>query len=222
MATPPRADEHHESAATLVNAFLTSATSEFASLVAGSDASWSVRVEHSTVRGLVPVAPEDITGFFWITCAFETPRISGRITYGDKEFDIETELGPTRGTERYPLWQWAYALGRPEVVPATGWVMTVDRLERIVSGFARATLALSDDVARADPAIIERIERERREAQAASEERDARDDHRRASAAAAEAFAKRDFDRVVKLLTPFEAVLTPAERKKLHYARTHG
>jgi len=45
---------------------------------------------------------------------------------------------------------------------------------------------------------------------------------RRASVAAAEAFIVRDFGRVVKLLAPFEAVLTAAERKKLLYARRHS
>jgi hypothetical protein len=223
MAKPPRTDEVREPIATLVHAFLTSATSEFASLVATRDASWSVRVEHATRAGIVPVAPEDIAGFFWITGAFQTARISGEITFGDREFLINTVLGPTSGAARYGLWEWADALGRPELVPrVTDFVLTSDRLERIVAGMAHATIHLRDDIARSDPSVVERMERARDEEQAAYQRRSARDDHRRASAAAAKAFAARDFDRVVKLLAPFDAVLTPAERKRLVYARTHA
>jgi hypothetical protein len=57
MARLPRADEVRDQTATLVKAFLASATSEFAALITGRDASWSVRVEHATRAGIVPVAP---------------------------------------------------------------------------------------------------------------------------------------------------------------------
>ena len=223
MAKPPRAAHIREPITTLVRAFLASATSEFASLVAERDARWAIRVEHATRAGIVPVAPENIAGFFWVTGAFETPQVSGEITFGDREFYINTVLGPTSGAERYGLWEWADALGRPEVVPRqTDFVLTSDRLERIVSGMAHATLYLRDDIARSDPAVVERMERARREVQAVFQKRLADDDHRRASAAAAEAFGARDFGRVVRLLSPFETVLTAAERKKLVYARTHS
>lgn len=182
-----------------------------------------MRVEHATQKGIVPVAPEKIAGFFWVTGEFTTPRISGKVTFGDRELYINTVLGPTRGTERYALWEWADALGRPELVPRqTDFVQTVDRLEGIVSEMARATISLRDDIARSDPAIIQRMELARGEVRAAFQKQLADDDHRRARAAADAAFADRDFTRVVKLLAPFEAVLTAAERKKLLYARAHS
>jgi hypothetical protein len=160
---------------------------------------------------------------FWVTGAFKTSQISGAITFGDRELLINTVLGPTGGEERYGLWEWADALGHPEVVPGqTGFVLTTDRLEKIVSGMAQATIYLRDDIARSEPRVVEHMERSRREVRAASLKRRAHDDHRHASAAAAAAFAVRDFGRVVKLLAPFEAVLTAAERKKLLYARTHS
>lgn len=223
MARLPRADEVREPITTLVSAFLASATSKFAPLAAEHGASWSVRVEHATRPGIVPVTPEDIAGFFWVTGAFATPRISGEITFGDREFYINTVLGPTSGAARYALWEWADALGHPEVVPHhTDFVLTSDRLERIVSEMAHATLYLCDDIARSEPTVVDQMERARREVQAAYQKRLAADDHRRATAAAAEAFAARDFGRVVKLLGPFETVLTAAERKKLVYARAHS
>jgi hypothetical protein len=45
--------------------------------------------------------------------------------------------------------------------------------------------------------------------------------HRVAAASAAEAFRAKDFTRVVELLLPHAERLTPAERAKLAYARTH-
>ena len=207
-------------AASLVEAFLASATSEFARLVPDRDARWSVCVEHATRNGIVPVAPADISGFFFATGAFTNSSIAGEITFGDREYYINTVLGPAGGVERYGLWEWADALGRSALVPReTAFVMTVDRLETIVAAMARATTTLQCDIARSGPSIVEDMERARREVQAAFQSRLATDDHRRASASAAAAFTVRDYQRVINLLSPFEDVLTAAERKKLLYAR---
>src|SRR6478609_743781 len=91
----PRADSTREQTATLVRAFLASATSAFGTLVADRDASWAVYVQHSTRTGIVPVAPEAISGFFFATGAFTTSQVTGKITYGDRELYINTVLGPS-------------------------------------------------------------------------------------------------------------------------------
>lgn len=208
------------SASELAHAFIASSTSEFARLVAEPDAHWSVRVEHLTERGLVEVAPARITGFFFLTASFANRRVVGRLTFGDREYDVNTVIGSaSRGLE-YGLWEWADALGSPDLVPRdTAFVMSVNRLEAIVAAMADAVSELQTAISSASPAVIERIEHARAMAQAEFEACNRADDHRRLSAAAAEAFAARDYRRAVQLLETIDEMLTPAEQKKLAYAQ---
>jgi hypothetical protein len=208
------------SASGLAHAFIASSTSGFARLVAEPDAHWSVRVEHLTEQGVVEVSPARITGFFFLTATFANRLVAGRLTFGDRACDVNTILGPASSGVEYGLWEWADALGSPDVVPRdTGFVTTVERLEAIVTAMAAAVTELQAAISSASPAVVERIEHARVRARAEFEARNRADDHRRLSAAAAEAFAARDYSRAVQLLEKVDEPLTPAERQKLAYAR---
>jgi len=220
MTKLPRADAARDETATLVKAFLACATSAFAPLVAEAAARWSLVVEQSTGHGLVPVAPEQITHIFVATATFSNARVAGEVTFGDREYFLNTVLGPAGSPHRFGLWEWADALGRPEIVPRnTDFVLTVSRLELIVEDMAQAVAALEREIAQASAPVIARIEEARADVQAAFQSRLRADDHQRASVAAADAFRQRDYRRVVALLEPYLAVLTGAERKKLIYAK---
>lgn len=222
MKAPSR-DEHRRETAALIKAFLASATSAFGPLVSSPSAKWSVRVEHATSKGIVEVTPENVSGFFFVTGSFANPFVQGDITFGDRELLINTVIGPTRGSARYGLWEWADAVDRPELVPrATDFVTTVDRLEEIVAGMAAAVRALESVIASPAPAVIERIEAARVRVQREFQARLRDDEHRRAAAQAADAFRAHDFRRVVTILEEVEGLLTPAERDKLAYARRHS
>jgi hypothetical protein len=183
-------------------------------------ARWSLRVEHLTEQGVVEVSPASITGFFFLTASFANRLVAGRLTYGDREYDVNTMLGPAPSGVEYGLWEWADALGSPDLVPRdTSFVMSVDRLEAIVAAMADAVSELQAAISSASPAVLERIEHARTLVRAQDEARHRTDDHRRLSAAAAEAFRAGDFRRAVQLLEKIDELLTPAERQKLEYAR---
>jgi hypothetical protein len=204
----------------LVHAFIASATSEFARLVEAPGARWSLRVEHLTERGVVEVAPAQIAGFFFLTASFANRLVAGRLTFGDREYLVNTLLGPASTGVEYGLWEWADALGSPDLVPRdTAMVTTVDRLEVIVAAMADAVSELQAAISSASPAVVKRVEHARAMALAADEARHRTDDHRRLSAAAAEAFAAHDYGRAVQLLEGIGELLTPAEQQKLAYAR---
>ena len=204
----------------LVDAFIASATSELARLVAVPGAHWSLRVEELTDQGIVEVSPARITGFFFLTASFANRLVAGRLTYGDREYDVNTVLGPASTGMEYGLWEWADALGSPDLVPReTSFVMTVDRLEAIVAAMADAVSELQAAISSASPAVVERIEHARTLVQAQDEARHRTDGHRRLSAAAAEAFRAGDFRRTVQLLEKIDELLTPSERQKLEYAK---
>jgi len=208
------------SASVLAHAFIASSNSAFARLVAEPDAHWSIRVEHLTEQGMVEVSPARITGFFFLTATFANRLVAGRLTFGDREYDVNTLLGPASSGVEYGLWEWADALGSPDLVPrATSFVMTADRLETIVASMADAVSELQAAISSASPVVVERIEHARAKARAEFEARNRADDHRRLSAAAAEAFRARDYRRAAQLLETIDEPLTPAERGKLDLAR---
>ena len=217
------ADEHRAEILTLVRSFISCATSEFAQLVDSPAARWSIAVEHATSRGIVEVAPEDITGFFFITAHFANDSVAGQLSFGDREFDVNMIIGPVDGGSRYALWEWADALDQPDLVPRdTAFVNTVSRLAGIVAAMAGAVRILQSPIATAPPDVIERIENARAAAHERFQRQLASDNHRHASAAAAQAFRAGDYARAILLLEPIEASLTPAERGQLAYARKHA
>ena len=216
----PKAQGQRDHASTLVKSFFTSATASFAELVNSPSAEWSVHLAHSTSNGLSEVSPDAITGFFFATATFANVNVVGEVTFGDREYFVNTVLGPASSSARYGLWEWADALEQPHLVPRdTDFVMDVDRLSDIVTAMANAVRHLEVPIAASPPTVIERIEQARNLVQEQFQARLREDDHRRASAEAGEAFRVRDYRRVVTLLEAVEGLLTPAERDKLLYAR---
>ena len=221
-------EEHRESeeqrshASDLVQAFLAAATSEFAPLVREGTHRWNVRVQHATPHGPMDVPPERIVGFFFASASFSNDEVAGRLTYGDREYDLHVEVGPAAHVRQYGLWEWADALGKPDLVPRDiGFVMTIPRLEAALRAMAAALQALQSAIAAASPETFAKLEEARLRRQAAFREGLRRDDHRRASARAAEAFRAGEYRRVVELLESVADLLTPAERAKLAFARRH-
>jgi hypothetical protein len=216
---PSSADEHRRHTTTLINAFLASATSTFGSLVSSSGAKWSVQIEHSTSKGLADVAPENVSGFFFVTASFANALVAGHISFGDRELTVNTVLGSASRSERYGLWEWADAVDQPALVPRnTDFVTTVNRIEEIVTAMATAVRTLQEVIAE----VIERMDSARALVRERLQTSLREDEHRRAAAQAAEAFRARDFGRVVTILEQVEGLLTPAERDKLAYARGHS
>jgi hypothetical protein len=173
--------------------------------------------EHGNIER---TTPDRIHGFFGATVDFETPAIRGALTFGDKDFYMGAEATPNGRQLRYPLWEWADACDRSELVPHdTAWVLQSDRLKPLVSQFANAFRELEAVVAEAAPKVVERISaaRARRQKEWDAEQREAK--HRSAIRLANEAFRRQEWRRVVNILQAVEDRLTPAESAKLDYAR---
>ena len=168
--------------------------------------------------------PDRIYGFFSAVIDFETPGILGTLTFGDRELCIDAVATPNGRPERHELWEWADAIGRPELVPRnTSFVLQLDRMPEIVRALASATRELEPIIAEGAPDILERIASERLVRQSALEAEWREAEHRGTVRIADEAFQRRDWHRVAMLLDSVRDRLTPAELAKLEYARRrHG
>jgi hypothetical protein len=185
---------------------------------------------------IVPVTPDAVTVFFWVRRTFSTSRLSGALTYGERELEINLVVGvrsPKRGliagllgqrrdVEPYALWEWIAALGvshLPETETNQSWCATAERVRAAVAAVGNAFREVAPRIAAAGPDVVQRIERARDQRRAAEKSEHARWQHETAAARAAEAFRAGDYRRVVSLLAPLEASLSPAEKKKLALAR---
>ena len=207
------------STAVLVEAFFAETEASFRLLLDGPSTKWTPRLRHSSRSGLEFTTPDRIEGFFLAECEFQTPDLIGDISFGDREYFINTIVSPFGRPCRYGLWEWADAVDRPDLVPRrTDFVTDTERLRRIVHGMADALMILRQDVARADATILERMNRARAVVQAEQEARWREAEHLGTATLAARAFREHRWARVIELLESIKDRLTPAESAKLAYA----
>ena len=212
---------------TLVRAFLDASRDALDFLARQPDFHSAVTVERASNSGIVAVAPDAVTGLFWVRRTFSTSRLTGAITYGERELEINLLVGLLplrRGAEVYGLWEWLAALGAsplPEGEANGSWCATSDRVRAAVAAHGEAFRNIAPRIAAAGSDVVQRIETARDQRRAAEKAEHARWEHENAAARAADAFRAGDYRRVVSLLAPLEASLTPAEKKKLALARKH-
>jgi hypothetical protein len=220
----------------LVRAFLDASRDALDFLAGQPDFHSAVTVERATDNGIVAVAPDAVGGVFWARRTFSTSRLTGVLTYGERELEINLVVGllptkrgliagllpTTRGAGPYGLWEWEAALGTsqlPDGESNPSWCATSDRVRAAVIAMGRAFRDIAPRIAAAGADVVRRIETARTQRWAAEKVEHARWEHQNAAARAADAFRAGDYRRVVSLLAPLEASLTPAEQKKLALAR---
>jgi len=216
----------------LVRAFLDASRDALSFLVGEPGFHSAVTVERATDDATVAVAPDAVTGLFWARRNFSTSRLTGAFTYGERELEINLLVGllpatrwlllPKRGAGPYGLWEWAAAVGasslRVDEIHLS-WCATTERVRTAVAELGAAFRTIAPSIVGAGPDVVQRIETARTQRRAAEKSEHARWEHQNAAARAADAFRAGDYRRVVSLLAPHEASLTPAEQKKLALAR---
>ena len=187
-----------------------------------------------TARGLGATTEDALKSLFFLArVIFSTDRLSGEITYGNRQFCIQCMLGPiprlAPAAEHYGLWEWVQAFGDTDArAGGAQFVMTPTRVQEVVAEIGEILHAYAPRVANegSAPELVDRLEASRElltaEWREKEREKEREREHRRAAARAAEAFRDEDFALVIELLAPWDEHLSPAERKKLEYARKHA
>jgi hypothetical protein len=178
--------------------------------------------------GLEPVEIGNMpaNSFFAAEVRFEDRTRSVAIEFGDRDFEIRTVISGARSryenASSYALWEWLEALGvDTAMVTDSMWAFQPDRIRSIVQSMAVALREHQQAILHPEPELVQRLQTLRADRQREWQVAMRAADHRRAAAQAAEAFRAREFAKVVALLEPFAAALSPAERSKLEYARKH-
>jgi hypothetical protein len=206
----------------LVRAFLDASLEALQFLVGQPGFRSTVAVEKATGHGFVPVSPDMVNGPFSARRAFATTRLTGELTYGERELEINLIVGPmsvSRAAGQYALWEWIAALGASANYDVgLPWLNTAARLRSAVAKLGDAFREHAASIAAAGPDVIRRIEEARTSRRAESAAQHAEWAHQNAAVRAADAFRAGDYAKVVALLEPIASHLTPAEQKKLALA----
>lgn len=105
-------------------------------------------VKAFTTSGLQIVTPEEAARWlFWATVQFQTSRIVGELSYGDREFFVNMVIARARAPdldrEQYGLWEWAGALGVPDARAGGGpLALTTARVQSLVAGLGDVLTAI--------------------------------------------------------------------------------
>ena len=190
------------------------------------------KYEHSvdalTETGARRVTSEEAApGLFFAGARFATNRVTGEITYGDREFFVNMVLAPrtltARNNQGFALWEWSAVFGAPDP-RASGdqLVLTPDRVRAVVGDLGAVLTDIWPKVAAAGADGIAAIQDARAGRRQESTDAESERDHQHRAAQAAEAFRNRDYARVIALLAPITSRLTDAERAKLRLARRYA
>ena len=214
-------DRHQVSTPQLVRQFFETATDSFAPWIRSQSGTWTTKLIHANRDGhLEATTPDALHGFFLASGEFQTPTLFGEITFGDKEYFINTVVGSARDANRHGLWEWADVCDRPDLVPRNAdFVLQSERLTTIVREMATGLRELAPVISAADPELLARIAAARALVQSAHDARLREMDHADAVSRASEAFRKKDWRRVIELLGSVRDRLSPAELAKLVYAQ---
>jgi hypothetical protein len=181
-------------------------------------------LEVFTPTGMKRVTPEEAGGsIFWANNAFETSRLAGSITYGDRESLINMVVGPKSALidkQRYGLWEWANAFGVSDDRASGGsLVVTAERVVSVVSGLGAVFTGIWPRIADAGPSVVARLEAARTRVREASASAQAQRNYEHVVARAGEAFRAGNYIRTIELLESVRERLTPAEHAKLRLAK---
>ena len=190
------------------------------------------KYEHSvdalTETGARRVTSEEAApGLFFAGARFATNRVTGEITYGDREFFVNMVLAPrtltARNNQGFALWEWSAVFGAPDP-RASGdqLVLTPDRVRAVVGDLGAVLTDIWPKVAAAGADGIAAIQDARAGRRQESTDAESERDHQHRATQAAEAFRNRDYARVIALLAPITSRLTDAERAKLRLARRYA
>jgi hypothetical protein len=210
-----------DTAEVLVRRFLSSAPASFGYVVNAPGYRGRTALQQATARGLVDVAPDGITTWFWATWRFDTAQLSGEVRFGDREYALSVVVAPAGAALEFELWEWAQIdRAGPSLTSGDGqFCDSVDRLQRELDRYSKVLAELFDQIALGRTSDLTLLARARSARQDAWRARLREDQQARASAQADEAFRAGDYSRVIELLSPFESTLTASGRTKVALAR---
>lgn len=110
---------------------------------------------------------------------------------------------------------------RPELLveDAGEWVLTVPRIDAVLSELEQVLEQLGPVFANVHPSFEHQLENLRQENIRLGQQQMDSEEHRRFSAKAAEAFHRQDYAGVVEAFLAVKGELTPSEKAKLAYAQ---
>ena len=161
--------------------------------------------------------------FFWWTHRFSSRKTMFNLSYGDREFVIETSINYIDIKTRFAPWELLLAAEVPDpyIMNGNAFVLSTDFMNRTIAGIAEGVRKYWPILSPPASKLIDRAKelRDQRLVFAQKEERSK--DRERAATLASKAFHENRLNAAIKLLIPYEDddELSRASRMLLRLAR---
>ena len=187
----------------------------------------SARKEFGLSRGDAPIASLDEyasdrvpVALFLAIQRYRLPNSVVEITYGDKELIVLPRIFFPNLKQMFGLFELLRAAGIDDP-DANGdiLVQSAERMQRVISALSASLQKHFSLIANPDEKKIERALEARRDQRRRESEAHRQAFLERARNKAADEFRKQNYGRVVELLSPFEDILSEADKSKMRLAR---
>lgn len=210
-----------DSAVVLVRSFFETVPLAFSFLASETGScSTSTVLKQATPKGFELVKPEDITQCFLAVWQFKTKNLHGEVKFGDREYAVSVVVSSVELESDFALWEWS-EISKGALSSSDGqFCSTVIRLKEELERHAQALKILQSRIIKSSESDLAplRTARSNRLDEWLAQNRQA--EHVRARSTADEAFRQKNYEAVIRALEPYETELTPAEMKKLEFARS--
>ena len=144
--------------------------------------------------------------FFWWVNRFQNDRFIIDISYGEREFVVQTRIFYHGAKEWFGAWELLSASSTKEVHAASGeqWVLNCDFMERTIEQLANGIQNNWEALSSCDKNIIATALKLREERSRASKAEGERQDMERCCMQASAAFHSKKYYEAIKLLEPYE------------------
>jgi hypothetical protein len=170
-------------------------------------------------------APYDSVGnsFFWWINRFETDRCTLDISYGDREFMVETTLYYKGIDDRFGVWEIKMGAEIPEPTSASGasFVLSTEFMDKVISELSEGIKSNWKLISSPSNEVIDRTRVLRGKRMIFAQEEQRKKDREKACVQASTAFHNGEFKKAIQLLEPFEKDegLAPSSAKLLTMAK---
>ena len=166
---------------------------------------------------------ETLPGIFWFIRRFSRSDMRFEIAYGDRELYVEGHWWFDESDQGFGLWEILLAADRYERnISGSAWVNSAEYMRKTISEMAGSLKENIDLFLNPGRQTIDRALKLRGDRLRYDKEQQRLKDLNRARVIAADAFRSKNYQRVIELLTPFEEVLSVADKKKIKLSEKYA
>jgi hypothetical protein len=174
-------------------------------------------------ENLIPVSLELLndSAYYFSEVCYAKNNIKISVTYGEREHVISVLVG--YGNDKFALWEIIGILHPEDLTPmGSAWVVNTSFLQTVIDNIAAIIRNYIIDIENPKQDTLHAIQEHRKANYIAEMDKERHRALDRAWSEASDAFSKKDHAKVIKALSPYQDILSPAQAMKLQLAKKYS